>query len=93
MVEEFSYAKDGDVAERRYIAWTKDHPRSFIINQIGRKIRLHINNGCNHFYDETTGRCLTGNKKICSDDRQLLESWAEEYGPTPLQFCRSCKLG
>ncbi len=91
-MEIFDYAKDQESAERGYVAWTKQHPHGFIINQSGKKIMLHVTS-CNHFYGEDSGRLLTKNRKICSASQQELESWATEHGPSPLQYCSDCKTG
>lgn len=86
----FDYARDGDAAERDYVAWTEAHPGGYVVNQIGRTIRLH-RVGCGHFYDETSGRILTGNVKRCADDRVELERWAIATWATDLLPCATCK--
>jgi hypothetical protein len=91
-MEIFDYGRNGDAAERGYVAWVKQHPCGFVINRRGNALRLH-KTGCKHFYDETSNRILTKNRKICSDNRQQLESWVVEHSPTPLEYCRGCKTG
>ena len=88
----FDYAQDGEAAERSYIAWTEAHlhRNGYVINRRGQTYMLHVA-GCEHFYDEASGRKLTVNPKTCLESLDEVALWERAHGAINLVSCRSCK--
>ena len=91
-MEIFDYAQDRDSAAK-FLLWRERHPDGLVINCRGNALTLHVAH-CGHFTFKVTDDVnLTLSKKVCSLDRQELETWAHGQSTKALRRCRSCNPG
>lgn len=78
--------------ECSYGDWLDDHPEGFVLNADtkGPKQSILHNARCRWIYPLKSHVHYTDNfRKVCDDDRRILEQWAADNGHT-LTDCQKC---
>ena len=91
-MQEFNLAIGGDAAEHAFQAWRKCYPESFVINQVGSKLTLHVAK-CGHLVEKDPNRRSTEHPKYCTRNWEEIGGWASAQdiqAPVP---CKDCKPG
>ena len=91
-MEIFDDAQDRAAGEK-FLDWRIRWPEGFVINyKSPNNVMLHRAK-CGHFtFKESDEVNLAASKKICSLDREEVESWATREGIAHVKLCQHCKL-
>ncbi|MGI9056386.1 MAG: hypothetical protein ACR2F2_11355 [Pyrinomonadaceae bacterium] len=90
MIVMFDSTKDINTSEN-FLKWTEANSGSFFINCKSKNdLRIH-KVPCGHFVFNRPVD-LAKRKKICSSNRQELETWAKENFQEKPEPCPDCKL-
>ena len=92
MIEEFPGGLDSKAAEARFRAWLDENPEGFYINVRKSKAPMLHRSSCGHIDAGliASESLLTDTRKVCSQERAVLESWARSNGAS-LEPCSTCR--
>jgi hypothetical protein len=72
--------------------WREKNPVAFFINRKSQSDLMLHRASCDHLdFKEDEEVSLTRSMKICSTNRETLESWAQSNSQGRLSYCNDCK--
>lgn len=88
-MEIFFDAQDSE-AHDKFIRWIERNYRGYVISRRSRSDAMLHRADCGHFKHGDQSASLTRTMKVCSPNKQDLETWARENIEKKLKRCRSC---
>ena len=73
-----------------FVRWMDENPNGFFLNYKSPSSFMLHRVHCDHL-DFKEKVSLTSNRKLCSTDREELETWAKERSAQKLRYCSNCK--
>jgi hypothetical protein len=80
---------EGPGAHEAFERWRREHPQGFVLNY-GSEFDMMLHRpDCPHFVFREP-RSLTSYKKVCAQNIEDLERWADQNSSGSLASCRTC---